>query len=113
MPSVPGSARAAVAARFEGLPGWEIVSAGLADLAEERTSVESLLVQSVSLRLGQLGVRVPPTTLGDPDAALYELVVAEVGEGRAHGRYNALRRRLAKFLRAASTQEAVRDAASD
>ncbi len=102
-----------ITGRFDGLPGWEIVSAGLADLAAGRTSVESLLVQSVSLRLGELRVRVSAATLGDPNAALYELVVAEVGEGRAHSRYNALRRRLAKFLRAASAQERAQIASSD
>jgi len=45
------------------------------------------------------------------NATLYALIAAEVGEGRAHSRYNALRRRLAKFLRAAGANAGVRDAA--
>ncbi len=99
------------ASRFAGLPGWEIVSVGLTDLAAGRTSVASLLVLSVSVRMRQLGIVVPPSTVEDGNAALYALVAAEVGERRAHGRYNALRRRVAKFLRAAGANVAGRDAA--
>jgi hypothetical protein len=90
--------------RFEGLPGWEIVSAGLADLAAGRISVASLLVQSVSVRMRQLGIVLPPSAGGGGNAALYVLVAAQVGEGRAHSHYNALRRRLAKFLRTAGAK---------
>lgn len=83
------------------LPGWEIVSAGLADLAAGSTTAEALLVASASERLGRIGLHVPSERPVDAPARLYELLVAEVGEGAAHGRYNALRRRLASFLRAA------------
>lgn len=89
------------------------MSLGLADLTAGRETVESLLVQSVSIRMGQLGIVIPPKMVQDPNVAIYALLAAEVGERRAHGRYNALRRRLAKFLRSASALEAGNDAASD
>lgn len=83
------------------LPGWEIVAEGLRDLEARRTSVPALLVRSASVRLAELGVPIGPQD-GADDGALYDLIVAEVGDRAAHARYNALRRRLASFLRAAS-----------
>jgi hypothetical protein len=106
-----GSSESVETSPFEGLPGWELVSTGLADLAAGRTSISSLLVQSASLRMLQLGIAVPAPTVDEGNATLYALIAAEVGEGRAHSRYNALRRRLAKFLRAAGVNAGVRDAA--
>ena len=90
-----------VSSRFAQLPGWEIVADGLRDLDSGRTTVSALLVRSASVRLTELGVPVGRHD-GADDGALYDLVVAEVGERAAHARYNALRRRLASFLRAAS-----------
>lgn len=87
---------------YDRLPGWEIVSAGLADLAAGRSTVAAMLVASASERLRDAGILVPGIPIPDAQARLYELLTAEVGEGRAHGRYNALRRRLASFLRSAA-----------
>lgn len=91
------------APEFTDLPGWELVVAGLADLEEGRETVAAMLVLSAADRLTRLGLRVP--VLGEPTGEahlrMYELLEAEVGEERAHGRYNALRRRLLSFLRAA------------
>jgi hypothetical protein len=88
--------------RFEALPGWELVSRGVADLAAGKVTVEALLVAEASERLKSVGIAVP----GRPEAIapdLYDVVIADVGESRAHGRYNALRRRLTSFLRAAAS----------
>jgi hypothetical protein len=85
--------------RFEGVPGWELVDAGMTDLAAGRLTIESELVRSASDRLRGLGLNVPPGD--DQTNQLYALIEAEVGPARAHGRYNALRRRLTSFLRAA------------
>jgi hypothetical protein len=86
--------------RFDAVPGWELVRAGLADLAAGRVTIEGELVRSASERLAGLGIVADDGDL-QPVNRLYELVEAEVGPARAHGRYNALRRRLASFLRAA------------
>ncbi len=89
--------------RYETLPGWEIVSNGLADLRAGRATASAMLVASASVRLGRLGLHVPLTPVVDPQARLYELLADEVGEGQAHSRYNALRRRLLSFMRSAET----------
>jgi hypothetical protein len=87
--------------RFEGLPGWELVSRGLADRAAGRETVEAALVATAYVRLTELGL---PVSTPHPDAPeeLYRRVEAHVGTEAAHARYNALRRRLASFLRSAS-----------
>lgn len=83
------------------LPGWELVSAGLADLAAGRRTIAGELVRSASSRLAASGLPLPVAV--DPVASrsnvLYALVLAEVGPASAHARYNALRRRLSSFLR--------------
>ena len=89
------------ARRFEGLPGWELVRAGLEDLAAGRPTVEAALVGLASVRLGSLHLDLPAGATPASPERLYELVEADVGEARAHARYNALRRRLASFLRSA------------
>jgi hypothetical protein len=83
---------------FETLPGSDLVRQGLLDLAEGRDSIEAMLVACAPERLREVGVSVPPITLRDPEHRLYELVERQVGSGGAHGRYNALRRRLVSFL---------------
>ena len=86
---------------FSQLPGWELVSAGLEDLAAGRESIAAMLVRLASARLSALGLDVPGDVVPDAQLRLYALVEAEVGEARAHARYNALRRRLLSFLRSA------------
>jgi hypothetical protein len=86
--------------RFAELPGWDLVSHGLEDLDSGRVSIEAALVLSASRELGRLGFHVTPWA--GVRVELYDLVAAAVGEAAAHSRYNALRRRLASFIRAAS-----------
>ena len=97
-------------ARDEGfasdLPGADLVSAGLRDLALGRSTAEAALVSMATSRLRELGIRIPGRPVPDPADRLYELVEKQVGEASAHSRYNALRRRLASFMRSQAIQHA-------
>jgi hypothetical protein len=82
------------------LPGHELVSTGLRDLAAGRESEASLVVTMAAPRLRALGFDVPVARTGDePSYRLYELLGGL--EGGAHSRYNALIGRLVSFARAA------------
>lgn len=82
-----------------GLPGHELVSAGLADLAKGRESESSLLVAMAAPRLRALGFDVPAGGGERPSHRLYELLAKD--DGGAHSRYNALVGRVVSFARAA------------
>lgn len=85
------------AASFEqlGLPGGEIVDAGLADLAANRVTAESLAVSLAAPRLRREGVPVSRVR-DDPERRLFAMLSET--EGRlAHARYNAILRRLVSF----------------
>jgi predicted transcriptional regulator len=88
------------------LPGAELISTGLADIAAGRRSIEAALVSTATSRLRDLGVDMPGAVVARPSDRLYELVEVQVGEARAHSRYNALRRRLSSFLRAMAVANA-------
>lgn len=90
----------------DALPGADLVVTGLADLAAGRETIESLLVLQASGRLSGLGYEVPVLDVDAPEARMYELIEQDVGPGRAHGRYNALRRRLDSFIRSAAAVRA-------
>ena len=85
------------AASFEqtGLPGGEIVDAGLADLAADRTTAESLAVSLAAPRLRREGVPIT-MVLDEPERGLFELPSRTEGD-LAHARYNAYLRRLVSF----------------
>ena len=81
------------------LPGCDLVQAGLRDLAEgPRDTAEALLLAIGAPRLRRLGFDVPD--LDSPERRLYELLAHDDPDS-AHGRYNALVRRLVSFERAA------------
>lgn len=82
------------------LPGGNLVERGRADLAAGRESPEALLVSIGAPRLRALGFDVPEPE-GCPEHRLYELLSREDPDA-AHGRYNALVRRLVSFERAAA-----------
>jgi hypothetical protein len=87
---------------FDRLPGGDLVAKGLADLAAGILSAEALLVCVGRHRLAESGIDVPPAPgLGGqlPEHALY-LFLAREDSDSAHGRYNALIRRLVSFERA-------------
>lgn len=81
------------------LPGHELVSEGLEDLAAGRESESALLLAMAAPRLRALGVDVPAGGGEQPSHRLYELL-AETDEG-PHSRYNALVARVVSFARAA------------
>ena len=87
--------------RLEGLPGAELVIAGLRDLDAGRITGPALLVLVASPNLRRLGVTLPePPTVERPyEHRLYDLLVEQHGDG-AHSRYNALIRRIMSFERA-------------
>ena len=86
-----------------GLPGAELVVAGLRDANRGAWSVEALLVAAASARLSALGLLLPPPEdLPEaPELALYEALREDPSVRDAYGRYNALRRELVSFLTAA------------
>ena len=88
-------------AETSGLPGADLVLAGLTDLERGVESIPSLLVQIGAPRLRQLGFEVPLSALPSPEMRLYEVLSIEHGDG-AHSQYNALIRRLVSFERAAA-----------
>ncbi len=81
------------------LPGHELVSQGLDDLAAGRESESALVVAMAAPRLRALGIDVPQGGGELPSHRLYELLT-ETDEG-AHSRYNALVARIVSFARAA------------
>jgi hypothetical protein len=91
-----------------GLPGGEVVDTGLADLAAERVTPESLAVSIAAPRLRREGVPIGPV-LDDPERRLFDLLLATEGE-LAHARYNAWLRRLVSFADACRLARADRNA---
>jgi hypothetical protein len=81
-------------------PGGDLVAEGLADLESNRESPAAALVSIGAPRLRALGLSLP-TPIQDPERRLYALLAAD-DEDSAHGRYNALVRRLVSFERAAA-----------
>jgi hypothetical protein len=82
-------------------PGADLVEKGLSDLSRGAETVESLLVSIGAPRLRGLGFDLP-TPFPDAEERLYLLLSREDPDG-AHGRYNALVRRLVSFERAAES----------
>jgi hypothetical protein len=78
-----------------GLPGGEIIDAGLADLASGTTSAQSLAVSLAAPRLRREGVPVG-ATLEDADDRLYDLL-ARANSELAHARYLAWLQQLESF----------------
>ena len=81
------------------LPGEELVTKGLEDLARGVESVEALLVSIGAPRLTRAGYEVE-SPLPSAELRLYELLSERDPDG-AHSAYNALLRRLVSFERAA------------
>ncbi len=83
---------------LDGLPGADLVAAGVADLANGIPSIPALLVSIGAPRLSRLGVVIARVE-ADAEHRLYEALWQEGADG-AHARYNALLRRLVSFERA-------------
>ncbi len=84
---------------FEGLPGGALIEKGMGDLRDRRETVEALLVSVGAPRLRRIGLDIP-APFDRPERRLYEHLAAEDSDA-AHGRYNALIRKLVSFERAA------------
>ncbi|GEP44901.1 hypothetical protein [Brevifollis gellanilyticus] len=86
---------------FAGLPGADLVSDGLADVAAGRETVAGELVKIGSPRLNDCGlsVIVDHEEALNADRRLYTLLGASHGNA-AHSQYNALIRQLVSFERA-------------
>lgn len=82
------------------LPGGDLVMEGLDDLEHGRETIAALLVSIGAPRLRALGLG-PPRAEPDAEHRLYEMLAREDADA-AHGRYNALVRRLVSFERAAA-----------
>lgn len=83
-----------------GLPGADLIEAGLADLQAGHESVAALLVAIGAPRLRRLGLDIPDHTPEDPEHRLYDLLARDDSDS-AHSRYNAYLRRLVSYERAA------------
>jgi hypothetical protein len=79
-----------------GLPGGEIVDAGLADLDRQAETAESLLVSLAAPRLRREGVPLSREVLPDPEERLYRLLERTAGT-LAHARYSAYLRQASSF----------------
>lgn len=84
---------------YDALPGGELVSRGLRDIAAGRTTDEALLVMIGAPRLRGLGIDVTIDPAANPEADLYDRLALS-GVDSAHSRYNALVRQLVSFERA-------------
>lgn len=82
------------------LPGNDLIRAGLDDLDKGIESAQALLVAIGAARLRRVGVPVPNHSFTSPEHRLYHHL-AQTNPDAAHGRYNALIRRLVSFERAA------------
>lgn len=99
-----GAERDAIAADH---PGADLVRAGLNDLTAGRMTVPALLLASASDRLGQAGIVLPGPAVPDAAERMYDPLAVEQGDG-AHGRYNALRRRLIAFCQSVEADARAR-----
>ena len=84
---------------LSGLPGAELIAAGIEDLDRGVESEEALLVSIGAPRLEGIGLRIS-SPLSSPELRLYQLLAADDTDA-AHSRYNALVRRLISFEQAA------------
>jgi hypothetical protein len=78
-----------------GFPGGALVDTGLAELADGKVTVETLVVSLAASRLRREGVPLS-TVHGDPEDRLYELLSRSSGD-LAHARYGAYLRQLSSF----------------
>ena len=85
---------------YRALPGSDLVRGGIEDLSAGIESPPALLVAIGSPRLRRMGVPVPEHPFTSPELRLYRHLSGDNPDA-AHGRYNALIRRLVSFERAA------------
>lgn len=84
---------------LENLPGYELVSKGVDDLARGVSSREALLVSIGASRLRENGVPLPKSVPAEAELQLYRLLRSERPQD-AYSFYNSLLRRLISFEKA-------------
>jgi hypothetical protein len=94
--------------RMLGLPGAEIIDAGLDALAAGEETLESLLLSLAAPRLRREGVPLPRVTFDNADTRLYRLLERTSGD-LAHARYLAYLRQATSFADACHTALVRRD----
>ena len=91
-----------------GLPAEALIREGLSDLAANRETIGSLLVQIGAPRLRLAKISVPDRKDDiDADRRLYKLLCAEHGY-EAHSQFNSLIRELVSFERALERRVSAR-----
>lgn len=97
-----------MSADLEGLPGADLVVAGMADLQAGRDTPDAALVRTAAPRLREIGIAVPLSASDQPGShRLYELL-SENDPAGAYSRYNALLGRMASFASAAEQRASQR-----
>ncbi len=87
------------------LPGEDIVTQGLVDLAKGVLTESALLVLVAGPRLRGLGIDVPERSLDEPyEHALYSLIEDRLSTG-AHSYYNSLLRRIVSYAHALEREQ--------
>jgi hypothetical protein len=84
--------------QLERLPGWEMISAGLADVEAGRITPNACTIWIALPRLRDHGLvddAISSRRLPDPELTLYRLLGRE--SGNSYGRYNAMLQRLVRF----------------
>lgn len=84
---------------YEALPAGDLIRQGIEDLKAGIESPQAFLVAVGRPRLRRLGIAIPEPPFPSPEARLYEYLCQQDPDA-AHGRYNALIRRLVSFERA-------------
>lgn len=80
-------------------PGAELVSRGLDDLQNRRTTAEAYAVAAARTRLRSFGFDVPDLELdGFPEHALYDVLTEALGQAAGYARYNAILAELHSFI---------------
>lgn len=84
---------------YDAFPAGDLIRQGIEDIRAGIESPQALLVAIGKPRLTRLGIPVPGPSVQFPEMRLYESI-ARTDPDAAHGRYNALIRRLVSFERA-------------
>ena len=88
---------------LQNLPGWELVNAGLKDVAQGKyDTVAALLIFMTSPRLRFLGFDIPDYPMDIPTETIHQHLyrLLDKSASDTYSQYNALQRRLASFCRA-------------
>lgn len=97
-----------MSADLDGLPGADLVVAGMADLQAGRDTPDAALVRTAAPRLREIGIAVPEFAFGQPASHRLYVLLSDSDPAGAYSRYNALLGRMASFASAAEQRAAQR-----